>query len=260
MIVDLVAAGRRVGVTANSHKVIGKLLDDVAIVARGRGVQVRIGQKPGSGEACTYTAAESFGGNKELLAALREGRLDVAGGTVWTWARAEFAGMLDTMFVDEAGQMSLANVVAVAPSASNLVLLGDPQQLNQPQRGSHPPGAEKSALAHLLGTATTMPETLGLFLDGTWRLHPEICRFTSNAFYDGRLAAEPGRERQRVQGTGPLDGAGIRFLPASHAGDSKESFAEAAIVARIVPSSSMPTAPGRTRKVRRIPSACSTCW
>ncbi len=234
MIVDLVAAGRQVGVTANSHKVIGKLLEDVAAAARQRAIPVRLGQKHAQGEACTCSAAEGFTKNELLLQALREGKLDVAGGTAWMWAREDFAATLHTLFIDEAGQMSLANVVAVSPCASNLVLLGDPQQLNQPLRGSHPPGAERSALAHLLGSATTMPPELGLFLERTWRLHPGICRFTSRVFYDGRLTAEAGRDRQRVRGTGPLDGEGIRYLPVTHAGDSRDSRTEAEVIARLV--------------------------
>ena len=50
---------------------------------------------------------------------------------------------VDVLFVDEAGQMSLANVLAVAHAASSIVLLGDPQQLEQPQKGSHPDGRER---------------------------------------------------------------------------------------------------------------------
>ena len=79
-------------------------------------------------------------------------------GTAWLWAREEFAGSVDTLVVDEAGQFSLANVLAIAGAASNLVLLGDPQQLAQPSQGAHPPGAEVSALGHVLGEHDTMPE------------------------------------------------------------------------------------------------------
>ena len=79
-------------------------------------------------------------------------------------------------------------------------------------RAAHPPGAERSALAHLLGDRQTMPPELGLFLRRTWRLHPDICAFTSEAFYEGRLEPEAGLERQVLRGTPPLDGTGIRFV------------------------------------------------
>ena len=108
--------------------------------------------------------------------------------------------VLDVLFVDEAGQMSLANVLACAPAARAIVLLGDPQQLDQPTQGSHPPGAERSALGHILGDRATIEPEEGLFLGETWRLHPEICDFTSAAFYEDRLRPIPGLERQRVDG------------------------------------------------------------
>jgi uncharacterized protein len=89
---------------------------------------------------------------------------------------------VDVLFVDEAGQMSLANVLACAPAGRSLILLGDPQQLEQPQKGSHPEGSDISALAHLLDGRRTIDETQGLFLRETWRLHPAICGFTSELF------------------------------------------------------------------------------
>ena len=92
--------------------------------------------------------------------------------------------------------MSLANVLACAQAATNLVLLGDPQQLEQPQKASHPEGSELSALEYFLEGHETMPEERGLFLGETWRLHPSICEFTSELFYEGRLKAASGLERQ----------------------------------------------------------------
>ena len=105
---------------------------------------------------------------------------------------------VDVLFIDEAGQMSLANVLAISQAATSLVLLGDPQQLTQPQRGVHPPGVDLSALAHLLDGPSTIDPDKGLFLKETWRLHPDICAFTSELFYDSRLAARPENQHQRL--------------------------------------------------------------
>ena len=113
-------------------------------------------------------------------------------GTAWLWAREDYFEAVDVLFVDEAGQMSLANVLAVAQAAKSLVLLGDPLQLDQPQKGSHPEGAEVSALEHLLAGAKTITADKGLFLERTWRLHPAICEFTSEVFYEGRLMRATG--------------------------------------------------------------------
>ena len=176
MIADLVAAGRRIGVTANSHKVIGELLEKVARVANERNIDVAIGQR--SNDEPAHTDAEHLKDNDAARNALAEGSLDVVGGTTWLWAREDMVESVDVLFIDEAGQMSLADALAASLSATNLVLLGDPQQLDQPLQGVHPPGAERSALAHLLDRARVMPDHLGLFLDGTWRLHPDISTYT----------------------------------------------------------------------------------
>ena len=86
--------------------------------------------------------------------------------------------------------MSLANVLAVSQAAKTVVLIGDPQQLDQPMQGSHPDGTDVSALAHILGDDQTIPPDRGLFLGETWRLHPSICAFTSELFYAGKLKIE----------------------------------------------------------------------
>jgi uncharacterized protein len=248
MIVRLVAQGRKVGVVANSHKVIGKVLDEVAKAAAEEERPVRIGQKPKSGgQDPTHAAATVLRENADVEAALRGDTVDVVGAVAWTWARPEFARpgpALDVLVVDEAGQMSLANVLACAPSARTIVLLGDPQQLDQPTQGSHPPGAERSALSHLLADptylrpdrATIRPEE-GLFLDTTWRLHPEICAFTSRAFYAGRLEPRDGLGRQTVvapPSAGPLSGVGLRYLPIAHTGNDTDSAEEARAIVELV--------------------------
>jgi uncharacterized protein len=124
-------------------------------------------------------------------------------------------------------------VVAAAPSASSIVLLGDPQQLDQVLQGSHPPGAERSALAHLLDGAATIDPSQGLFLATTWRLHPDLCRFTSETFYDSRLEAESQLTQQVIRADGPAGGTGPRWIPVTHHGNDNESAEEAALIAEL---------------------------
>ena len=230
MIVDLVAGGRRVGVTANSHKVIGALLEKAARVAEDRGVALRIGQRH---DVPTFADAIPMG-NADARDALAAAAVDVVGGTTWLWSREDMTGAVDMLFVDEAGQMSLADALAASPCARSLVLLGDPQQLDQPLQGTHPPGAERSVLAHVLDGERVMPDHLGLFLDGSWRLHPDISAYTSEVFYEGRLHSHPGRDRLALAGVPPLSGRGIRFVPVPHSGQSSESPEEAAVAAELV--------------------------
>ena len=234
MILALVAAGMKVGVVANSHKVIGNLLDTVAAQAATSRAEVRIGQRTEVNGEWTCRAAVPFPSNGQALAALRAGAVDVVGGTAWTWSRDEFAGAVDVLVIDEAGQMALANAIAVSPAARSLILLGDPQQLDQPLKGSHPPGAERSALAHLLDGAATMPPGHGLFLDHTWRLHPDLCRYTSEVFYEGRLDPQAGNERLQLAGVSPLTGTGTRYVPVEHSGNQNDSPEEADQIAELV--------------------------
>ena len=232
MIVDLAATGQRIGVTANSHKVIGGLLEKVATVANERGVAVEIGQR--SNHQPAFADAIHMKTNDAARGTLADGSVDVVGATTWLWSREDMIGAVDVLFIDEAGQMSLADALAASLCASSLVLLGDPQQLDQPLQGTHPPGAERSVLAHVLDGDRVMPDPLGLFLDGSWRLHPDISAYTSEVFYEGRLHSQPGRELLALDGTPPLSGTGIRFLPVPHRGQSNESPEEAAKVAELV--------------------------
>jgi len=226
MIVELVRQGRRVGITAVSHKVISTLLREVCSAATDGGVAVKAVQKANAGDACQHEAVTPVKDNQDVLSALVNGSAQVAAGSAWLWAREEMANSVDVLFVDEAGQMSLANVLAVSPAATSIVLLGDPQQLDQPQRGIHPPGAEVSALGHLLNGRATIAADQGVFLTETRRMHPEVCAFSSELFYEGRLVSRPENEKQRLNAEEPFAGAGLRFAPVEHSGNQNESQEE----------------------------------
>ena len=219
----------RIGVNAHSHAAIGKLLDEVSRVAEERGVEVRIIQKAQEHQKCEADGIVCVDDNTELDAELAAHRYDVIAGTAWLWARPQMRDSVDVLFVDEAGQKSLADVVAVSVAAKSLVLLGDPQQLAQPSKGSHPEGAEVSALEHILDGAETMPDELGLFLATTYRMHPKVCAFISEVAYDGRLHSEPDLERQSVDGR-----AGLMWVPVEHEGNRTASTEEAKRVRELV--------------------------
>ena len=234
MIVEALRAGRRVGVTATSHKVIANLLNGVCAAAEEAGVKFRGIQNADESQWCKKDHIPATKNNGAIAQKLAEGEVQLAAGTAWLWSREEMIASVDLLFVDEAGQFSLANALAVAPAAGSLVLLGDPKQLDQPQQGVHPPGSDASALAHILDGAPTMPSERGLFLDHTWRLHPSICAFTSEIFYGGRLEPRSELEAQRVQGAAPLDGSGLRFVGVPHTGNRNESTEEVDAVAELV--------------------------
>jgi uncharacterized protein len=234
MIVELVSQGRRVGVTAASHKVISTLLREVCRAAKQSGVRVRTIQKASEGDECDDASVINAESNEAVLDALTKGTAKVAAGSAWLWAREEMANSVDVLFVDEAGQMSLANVLAASPSATSIVLLGDPQQLDQPQKGVHPPGADVSGLGHLLNGRATIADNQGIFLTETRRLHPDVCAFTSEIFYEGRLVPRPENSRQRLNADDPLGATGLRFFPVEHTGNQNESPEEVERVEALV--------------------------
>lgn len=203
-------------------------------MAQERGQALRALQKATEQQRCTAAAVDRTDANDQVEARLDDGTVDLVAGTAWLFARAGMRQRLDVLVVDEAGQLSLANVVAIAGSADNLVLLGDPQQLTQPVKGTHPPGAGASALQHLLGGGATVPPDRGVLLDRTWRMHPEVARPVARLAYDDRLDVAPGLERQRVTSAGRLGGTGLRFVPVEHIGNAAAATEEADEVRRLV--------------------------
>ena len=232
-ILELIARGHTVGITGWSHAVINNLIGRVFERADDIGAKVRIGQKVNKDDPHRHPRADMLSYD-QLEQRIRGGELDVIAGTSWMWSREQFGGSVDVLFVDEAGQLSLANVLSVAGAAGTLVLLGDPQQLAQPSEVAHPPGAGASALEHILGDHATVAADAGLLLDRTWRMHPALCRYTSAAFYDGRLTAETGLEHQLILGSPSTCGAGLRIVEVPHEGNTNASPEEAVAVAGLV--------------------------
>jgi uncharacterized protein len=231
MIVELVEQGKRVGIVANSHAVVRNLINKVIELADEREAKLVCVQKPGEKEPDSNRLKITMK-SADLIDALQND-CHVGGGTAWLWSAPEAHRCVDVLFVDEAAQMSLANVLAVSQAADALVLLGDPRQLDQPTQGSHPEGTDTSALDHVLQGARTISAEQGLFLDETWRLHPEICAFTSEQFYDGKLHSRAGLEGQAVL-SGPISGSGLRFIAVEHAGNHNCSPEEADVIAALV--------------------------
>jgi uncharacterized protein len=219
LIVDLVKRGKRVGITANSHKVISNLLDKTMGEARRRGQLVRAMQKADERDRCASQDVQSTNSSSTVEGALAADEVEVVAGTPWLFARASFPAKLDYLVVDEAGQMALANVLAIAGTANNLILLGDPNQLRQPSHGIHPEGVDRSVLDHVIQDQPTMPNAYGLFLETTYRLHPTICTFVSEAFYDGKLEPDDSTKRQTLAVSNGGGGLGLRYFPVEHAGN-----------------------------------------
>jgi uncharacterized protein len=230
MVLSLVRAGRKVGIVAFTHRALTNLLDEVLDHAIEQRLAVSAIRKVDKDETLQETWRYEYAtGNDAVFEALRDGT-QVAAGTTWMWARPEFAGIVDTLFVDEAGQMSMANVVAVSGAARNIVLLGDPQQLSQVKKGAHPPGVDLSALEQVLQGNPVIDPRLGIFLPTTHRLHHDVNVFTSEMFYAGELISADEANQQQLRATGALSGTGIRHFPIVHSGNRNASEEEADVV------------------------------
>jgi len=228
MIAALVNAGKKVGVTAVSHKVIRNLFKKIIELDGGSiGCVHKVTDKntdPSEGIVEVTKSSEAI----EALANRK-----VVGGTAWLWADNNSVETLDYLFVDEAGQMSLSQVLSASRSTKNLILLGDPQQLEQPQKGAHPEGSDVAALTYLLDGHKTMPGDKGLFLNVTRRLHPKISAFTSELFYESRLKSLAGLEKQEIQGNTSFTGGGLYYVTVDHTGNTHKSRQEINVIVKI---------------------------
>ena len=218
LITALIRAGKRVGVASQSHKAIHNLLDEVERAAAEEGLTFQ-GLKQGE----EYKGRFIRPGVKEEFAAPE---FQLIAGTSWLFTREDLDQTLDVLVIDEAGQISLADALAMGTSAESLILLGDPLQLAQVSQGVHPPGSGASVLEHLLAENGTIPEDRGIFLTQTRRMHPAVCTYVSEAFYEGRLDAIPECAERSTS-----LGVGIRWLPVQHDGDRVESMQEADAIA-----------------------------
>lgn len=236
IIVELMARGYRVGISSNSHKAIHNLLEGVESQAKQRGLEFWGIYK------ASRTQGSEFGShrivpvqaNADVFENLDEPQFQLFAGTAWLFSDPGFKAQLDYLFIDEAGQVATANLVAMATSARNIVLLGDQMQLGQPIQGVHPGESGLSALDFLLEGRATIPPDRGVFLATTWRMHPDVCRFISDAVYESRLHPEPKNAQQRLilaPGAHPaLRPTGLVYVPAVHDACSQRSEEEAGIV------------------------------
>lgn len=236
-ILDLLQRGKRVGVCATSHKAVANLLDAVTSAAIEADVTFK-GARRGEGESFlkdsryikdVVTPAETFDPDYKLV-----------GGTAWTFAHEGNDQAYDYLFIDEAGQVSLANLAAMGCATKNIVLLGDQMQLGQPLQGTHPGHSGLSALEYLLREHATVPPELGILLNVSRRMHPDVCGFISESVYEGRLTHYPATENQRLVLQGDADPAlratGIVFNSVAHEGCAQTSRPEAERIKQLIAS------------------------
>ena len=237
MILELLKAGKRVGIASNSHKAINNLMHKVVDVAAKEsyaftGCKIRAERE----EEWEPTSIQQISSAVNI-----NDTYQLIGGTAWAFANDALKDQLDILVIDEAGQVSLANLVAMSRSAKTIVLLGDPMQLPQPLQGSHPGESGQSALEYYLQDHATIPPEQGIFLNVTYRCPAEITDFISEMAYDSRLLCHDDTRYREIQHGSDSPWlsrlnkpSGIVFIPVVHEGNSQSSEEEAAVIQQLV--------------------------
>jgi uncharacterized protein len=229
VIATLVKNGKRIGITSNTHKAINHLLIGAVEECLKRSINVTCCCTKNTDEEKLAELNIAVVKNPEISQHLTEGC--IIGTTAWGFVLDELIGQFDYLFIDEAGQVPLANLVAMSRCTKNIILLGDQMQLGQPTQGSHPAKSGNSILNYLLDNQATIPDSLGIFLPRTYRMHSAVNSFISNAIYEGKLISDPDNDKQIIAVPDHSADiitieAGILFVPVTHTGNTQASDEE----------------------------------
>ncbi len=236
VISHLVQQGKTIAISANSHQAIANLMLKVAQMCQEQAIEL---------------SGIKYGGeqDKRILAAGFTWKIDLKkvnlsdyhlfGATAFQLCKPEMRDQWDYLFVDEAGQMALANFVAISSCADNIVLMGDQMQLEQPIQATHPGESGQSALGYYLNGQATIPKDMGIFLNTSYRMHPSICEFISAAIYENRLQHHPETQHHtieidRSQPFAVDQGNGILVIPVEHEGNAQHSAEEVVAIDSLV--------------------------
>lgn len=232
VIAHLIALGKTVAISANSHQAINNLMIKVAQRCTAESITLQGLKYGGEEDPQILSAGIRWAKNLDQI---NLADYSLFGATAYQLCKPDMAEQWDYLFVDEAGQMALANLVAIARCTSNIVLMGDQMQLEQPIQATHPGESGQSALSYYLDGKATIPPEMGIFLDMSYRMHPSICQFISEAIYENRLQHHPETHKHYIE----LDnsqsfafdqGSGIFFIPVTHEGNSQYSFEEIEVI------------------------------
>ena len=238
--VALMRAGKRVAVTSNSHKAVINFLLEVDVVAHKDRFSFRGAKKSNQDDPKNMYAQNrpEDAPPPQIHDYYKSGAIDhseynLIAGTAWNFVADEDDQSYDYLIVDEASQISLANLAAAGVCAKNLILIGDPCQLPQPLQGIHPAGLDQSPLEYLLDEQATVPPERGVFLNSCRRMHTDICGLLSTHVYESRLTGLPENGLQRILSEKDLSigrQAGYLFYPCAHDGNTQTSREEADVI------------------------------
>lgn len=228
VIAELLKLGKRIGISSNSHKAINHLLLSTAKYCNDKKIHAYFACTKNTDDELSQLGITVYK-NEDIVGNLQSSC--VIGTTAWGFARSDLENAFDYLFIDEAGQVSIANLIAMSRSTKSIILMGDQMQLGQPSQGSHPEDSGLSILDYLLHSTPTIPDTIGVFLGTTYRMHSAVNWFVSDAIYEGKLEAAVENDRQRIEVPTNYHGilnkdAGIVLAPVVHEGNTQASDEE----------------------------------
>ncbi len=228
VIAELLKLGKKIAISSNSHKAINHLLINTVKYCKQKGITGYFACTKDTDETLTELGVDIYK-NENIATHLQPSC--VIGTTAWGFARSDLENTFDYLFIDEAGQVSIANLIAMSCATKNIILMGDQMQLGQPSQGSHPVDSGLSILDYLLHTTPTIPESMGVFLGTTYRMHSAVNRFISDATYESKLESALGNDIQRIKVPDKYQGilnkeAGIITVPIFHEGNTQSSEQE----------------------------------
>ncbi|MDA9818162.1 TM0106 family RecB-like putative nuclease, partial [Flavobacteriaceae bacterium] len=228
IIARLLKSGKRIGISSNSHKAIDNLLAKIEEVALQENINFNGIKKDANDDAFEGEFIKKYKGKTSDIDFANN---SLFAGTAWLFSDESLIDQLDYLFIDEAGQVALANIASISNSAKNLILVGDQMQLGQPIQGTHPGEAGKSILEFLLQEESTIASNRGIFLGKSYRMRPEICDFISKSFYDGRLKSDNSTALRKLElQNSDLPNQGIHIIHANHQNCSQKSIEEGRII------------------------------
>ena len=243
VIAALVKNGQRIGIMSNSHaaimnllKELPNLLPDSSLAKVGPSGSKKIFRE--QFPILDYPNFDYRDSVKTFPKSAPYGTYDVIGATVYGFASQEaFEEPVDYLFVDEASQVALANLVVISGAAKNIVLMGDQMQLEQPIQAAHPGKSGESALEFILKGAAVIPDDQGVFLERTYRMHPYVCQPLSEIVYEGKLKADKDNANQSIyinQAKYITKPNGVLSIAVQHAGNTQSSEEEVIVIQKLI--------------------------
>ena len=221
IIIELIKKSKKIGITANSHKVIFNLLTKIEELSKDD-FSFNGYHKSGSTPDKRFNDGKfikNISDTKKMDLEFESLDADLFSGTAWCFSRPACDEKLDYLFIDEAGQLTTADVLAISLSAKNIVIIGDQMQLSSPISAVHPGDSGQSLPEYLLEGNDTISSNKGIFIDKSRRLHPKLRQFVSENFYDERLKNFDFTKKRKIIFSNKKDSlpeTGIVMIDANH--------------------------------------------